>query len=79
MQPREIIVLFVVLLVIAFLGSSTYAWHDEIHKLQGQYANRGIKVPDASGKFRTTSPARNFDTWEIKDDDHDNFYYDADL
>ncbi len=77
MKPREIIILFVMLIVTAFLGSSTYAWHDNIHALQGQYTNRGIKVPDAS-KFCSTCSATFFNSNEINSNDgNPDFYYDA--
>ena len=76
MEPRGIVILFVLLLVTAFLGSSTHAWHTDIHALQGQYANRGIKVPDAS-KFCSTCNSTYFNSNEVNSNDgNPNFYWD---
>ena len=77
MKPRGIVILFVLLLVTTFLWSSTYSWHTDIHALQGQYVNRGIKVPDAS-KFCSTCNSTYFNSNEINSNDSNaNFYWDA--
>ncbi len=73
MQPREIIILFVVLLVAALLWSNTYSWHDEIHQIQSQYGALGLPEPDRA-EFTCDQTSTYFGENEMNSNDGANYW-----